>query len=270
MAHEHHTTTEVLDPVCGMTISPEDSVGHLEHKGQTYYFCNESCLDSFKADPQRYLEPKVDTPPPAGSESIEYTCPMDPEVRQLGPGTCPKCGMALEPVTVVPGEQENPELRDMTRRFWISVVLTSPILALMVSEMLPGQPMQRMLGPTALTWLQFLLATPVVLWCGYPFFVRGVQSVVNRSLNMFTLIALGTGAAYVYSVAATLFPGVFPESFRDHHTGALALYFDPGASRAQPDFERIESAPQPGAEDGACHPWRWPGRRHQHRCGEDW
>jgi P-type Cu+ transporter len=265
MAHEHHTTTEVLDPVCGMTISPEDAVGHLEHHGRTYYFCNESCLEKFKADPKRYVEPEAAPQPLAGSSGVEYTCPMDPEVRQLGPGSCPKCGMALEPVTVLPQatrteytcpmhpeivrdepgscpicgmaleprtvsvEEDNPELRDMTKRFRVSVVLTIPILALMVSEMLPGRPLQELFGPAALLWVQFALASPVVIWGGWPFFVRGLQSVLNRHLNMFTLIALGTGAAYGYSVAATLFPGLFPESFRDHHTGALAVYFEPAA-----------------------------------------
>lgn len=321
MKHEHHTATEVVDPVCGMTIAPEDSVGHveregktyhfcsssckekfqadplrytvgaseaaapqlhhdpvcgmdieskdatgtLEHEGKTYHFCGNSCVDKFKADPKRYLEAPQLQKVPSGSESIEYTCPMDPEVRQLGPGTCPKCGMALEPATVAPPqarteytcpmhpeivraepgscpicgmaleprtvvlEEDNPELRDMTRRFWVSAILTLPMLALMVSEMLPAKPLQMLLGPTALLWGQFLLSTPVVLWGGWPFFVRGWQSVVNRNLNMFTLIALGTGASYAYSVIATLLPGLFPESFRDHHTGALAVYFEPAA-----------------------------------------
>jgi P-type Cu+ transporter len=322
MAHDdHHTATEVIDPVCGMAISPEDAVEHAEYEGQTYYFCNPSCLEKFKADPARYVGAKTESvslnlhhdpvcrmdiaaedavgareyrgrlhyfcsasciekfeadpekyvlpthapAPPPGSDTVEYTCPMDPEVRQLGPGNCPKCGMALEPATVAPPairteytcpmhpeivrsepgncpicgmaleprsvvlEEDNPELRDMTRRFWVSVGLTLPILALMVSEMIPGKPLQNLLGPVALLWVQFILASPVVLWGGWPFFVRGWQSVVNRRLNMFTLIALGTGAAYGYSVAATLFPGIFPESFRDHHTGALAVYFEPAA-----------------------------------------
>src|SRR5262249_1982376 len=144
------------------------------------------------------------------------------------PGSCPICGMALEP-REVSLEEVNPELVDMTRRFWISAVLTLPVLAFMISEMLPGKPLQTLLGPEALLSTQFGLASPVVLWGGWPFFVRGWQSLVNRRLNMFTLIALGTGASYVYSVAATLFPGAFPESFRDHHTGALAVYFEPAA-----------------------------------------
>ncbi|MCC7498797.1 MAG: heavy metal translocating P-type ATPase [Bryobacterales bacterium] len=266
MTHEHdETATEVLDPVCGMTIAPADAAGTLEHEGRLYYFCHESCLEKFKADPARYLHPGPAPVIDAGSRHAEYTCPMDPEVRQLGPGTCPKCGMALEPVTVAlpqtrtqytcpmhpeivrdePGncpicgmaleprsivvEEDNPELRGMTRRFWVSVGLTLPILALMVSEMLPGKPLQMLLSPAALTWGQFLLAAPVVLWGGWPFFVRGWQSVINRHLNMFTLIALGTGAAFFYSVLATLMPGLFPESFRDPHTGAIAVYFEPAA-----------------------------------------
>ena len=253
------------DPVCGMDIAAEDAAGTAEHKGKLYYFCSPSCVEKFKADPERYLHPRPAETPPPGSEAVEYTCPMDPEVRQLGPGTCPKCGMALEPASVAmpqtrtqytcpmhpeivrdePGscpicgmaleprsvvvEEDNPELRDMTRRFRWSAILTAPILALMVSEMMPGKPLQMLLGPTALVWVQFLLATPVVLWGGWPFFVRGWQSVVNRHLNMFTLIALGTGAAFLYSVAATVMPGIFPESFRDHHTGAIAVYFEPAA-----------------------------------------
>ena len=155
---------------------------------------------------------------------------MHPEIVRQGPGSCPLCGMALEPraLTLETLEEENPELRDMSRRFFWSAALTAPIIALMISEMLPEKPLQRLLGPGA-SWVQFLLATPVVLWGGYPFFERGYRSLVNRSLNMFTLIALGTGAAYGYSVAATLFPGLFPDSFRDHHTGALAVYFEPAA-----------------------------------------
>jgi Cu+-exporting ATPase len=158
----------------------------------------------------------------------EYTCPMHPEIVRSEPGSCPICGMTLEPRDVTT-EDVNPELVDMTRRFWVSVGLTIPVLAFMVSEMLPGKPLQILLGPNALLRSQFAFATPVVLWAGWPFFVRGWQSLVNRHLNMFTLIALGTGTAYLYSVVATLFPGIFPESFRDHHTGALAVYFEPAA-----------------------------------------
>jgi len=268
MEHRHTVpaaveTDEVLDPVCGMTITRDEAVGNVEYRGETYYFCNESCLERFKESPESYVGGQKPAPKEA-PPGTEYTCPMDPEVRQIGPGNCPKCGMALEPVTVAapqvrteytcpmhpeivrdaPGacpicgmaleprtvttEERNPELEDMTRRFWISAVLTLPILALMISEMLPGQPLQHIFGSRALAWSQFALATPVVLWGGWPFFERGWASVVNRHLNMFTLIALGTGAAYVFSVAAVLVPGVFPDAFRGHD-GALPLYFEPAA-----------------------------------------
>ena len=272
MREEHHhdhaahgAPAEVLDPICGMTISPEDAVGTHTHRGIRYHFCSPACLEKFKADPELYLTALGEESPSQSGEQAEYICPMDPEVRQLGPGTCPKCGMALEPATFAaprtkieytcpmhpeivrgePGscpicgmalepreittEEVNPELTGMTRRFRASVVLTVPILALMVSEMLPGKLFQTLLGPAALLWLPFAFATPVVLWGGWPFFVRGWQSVMNRHLNMFTLIALGTGTAYFYSLVATLFPGLFPESFRDPHTGALAVYFEPAA-----------------------------------------
>lgn len=264
--HEHPATVQShRDPVCGMDVDPSNAAGTVEHAGQKYYFCSESCVTKFKADPNKHLGSKKTDISSSGMENVEYTCPMHPEIRQIGPGSCPKCGMALEPVNIAPPitrtewtcpmhpeivrsepgscpicgmaleprtvavEEDNAELRSMTRRFWVSVALTSPILALMISEMLPGKPLQTWLGPQALLWVQFILATPVVLWGGWPFFVRGWQSVVNRHLNMFTLIALGTGAAYLYSVVATLFPGIFPESFRDHHTGALAVYFEPAA-----------------------------------------
>jgi len=222
-----------LDPVCGMTVSPARAAGHHEHEGTTYYFCGKGCLERFRADPEKYRKPAIpieEVAPPAPAPGAEWTCPMHPEIVQKGPGSCPLCGMALEPrtLTLETLEEDNPELRDMSRRFLGSAALTAPILALMISEMLPGKPLQRFLGPGAV-WIQFLLATPVVLWGGFPFFERGYQSIVNRSLNMFTLIALGTGAAYAYSVAATLFPGLFPDSFRDHHTGAIAVYFEPAA-----------------------------------------
>ena len=224
------TSPEHIDPVCGMIVDPAHAAGSHEYNGKAYYFCSPSCLERFKKDPAAFIhdqKPSAAAQPP-GSEQVEYTCPMHPDIVRSEPGFCPICGMALEPRSVVL-EEENPELRDMTRRFWVSVALTFPILALMVSEMLPGQPLQRMLGLAALAWVQFILATPAVLWGGWPFFVRGWQSVVNRHLNMFTLIALGTGSAYLYSVVAMLFPDIFPNSFRDHHTGALAVYFEPAA-----------------------------------------
>jgi P-type Cu+ transporter len=254
---------EVVDPVCGMTIDPADAAGHTEHEGQTYYFCNPSCLERFEADPGRYLDPgRKEAARPAGAGAAEYTCPMDPEVRQRGPGACPKCGMALEPVDAAPVsrvewtcpmhpeivreepgpcpicgmaleprtvllEEKNPELEDMTRRFRISSLLTLPILAFMLADLLPGHPLDRWLPAGSRHWLELALATPVVLWGGWPFFVRGWASIVNRHLNMFTLIALGVGAAYAYSVVAILAPGLFPDSFRMN--GQIAVYFEPAA-----------------------------------------
>ncbi len=201
------------DPVCGMKVNPATAAGRHEYQGQTYYFCNQRCLDKFRANPEAVLHPAHQ---PALPSDIEYTCPMHPEVVQLGPGTCPKCGMALEPKTFTLAniDAENPELTEMRRRFWFSLVLTLPVFMLAMSEMLPGQPVHNALGHTVVTWLQFALATPVVLWGGWPFFERGWASVVNRSPNMFTLIAIGTGAAFGYSVLATLAPGLFPASFR--------------------------------------------------------
>ena len=254
---------DLIDPVCGMTVTPDDAAGQFEHRGDTYYFCSTHCLERFRESPDRFLEPGLTSAQPPAAEGIEYTCPMDPEVRQIGPGACPKCGMALEPVEAQaetrveytcpmhpdivrsePGacpicgmaleprtvtvEAENPELADMTRRFRISSLLTLPLLAFMVSDMLPGRPIERALGARAVTWLQFVLATPVVLWGGWPFFVRGWASIVNRHLNMFTLIAIGTGAAFAYSVAATVVPGIFPDAFRGHG-GQIAVYFEPAA-----------------------------------------
>lgn len=221
------------DPVCGMMVDPEKAAASTQYNDTAYYFCSKGCATKFEADPERYLRPQLVTltpsnPPSASvtnastsvTNGVEYTCPMDPEVRQIGPGTCPKCGMALEPATLsfesLETEQPNPELIDMTRRFWICVLFTAPILASMFLAAFPA-------------WLQLALATPVVLWGGWPFFVRAWQSILNRSPNMFTLIGLGTGAAYGYSLLATLAPGIFPEQFRDHHTGQLALYFEPAA-----------------------------------------
>ncbi len=263
MNHEHQTATEVLDPVCGMSIAPEDATGTVEYKGKTYYFCNPSCEEKFHEHPENYVgaERPASAAVPAG---VEYTCPMDPEVRQIGPGSCPKCGMALEPATIAPpqtrteytcpmhpeivrnepgacpicgmaleprevtGEEVNPELVDMTRRFWASVALTIPILAFMVSDLLPLDPLTHWLGMAASRWIQFALATPVVLWGGWPFFERAWTSVKNRSLNMFTLIGLGTGAAYLYSVFALLFPQAIPESFRTMGS-QVPVYFEPAA-----------------------------------------
>jgi Cu+-exporting ATPase len=254
------TTPEVLDPVCGMTILPEDAAGHLTYKGATYYFCNESCLERFRQDPEPFLHPSA--PPALSPDGTEYTCPMDPEVRQIGPGPCSKCGMALEPAAPVPLtrtewtcpmhpeivrdapgacpicgmaleprtvtlEARNPELDDMTRRFRISLALTAPILAMMAAEIVAGERLHHAVSMTLRNWVELALATPVVLWGAAPFFARGWTSIVSRHLNMFTLIALGVGAAYGYSVVATIAPRIFPESFRV--AGQVAVYFEPAA-----------------------------------------
>jgi Cu+-exporting ATPase len=227
-ASHGHEPAEVLDPVCGMTIAPADAAGTAEYEGQTYYFCNESCLEQFRADPAKFIDPDRRSEAVAALDAeAEYTCPMHPEIRQKGPGSCPICGMALEPVTVTLDDQPNEELVDMTRRFVWGVVLTAPILALMIDEFIPGHPLHRLIPADAINWLELALATPVVMWAGWPFFVRGWSSLVSRHLNMFTLIALGVGAAYGYSVVATLAPGLFPASFR--MGGEVAVYFEPAA-----------------------------------------
>jgi Cu+-exporting ATPase len=211
-----------------MSISPDDAVGHVDHEGHTYYFCSESCREQFRADPARFLNREPMKPATAAADlEVEYTCPMHPEIRQKGPGSCPICGMALEPVAISLDEQPNEELVDMSRRFRWSLVLTAPILALMVAEFLPGQPLHHLLPSGALNWIELALATPVVLWGGWPFFRRGWASVLSRHLNMFTLIALGVGAAYTFSVVATIAPGLFPDSFLMN--GAVAVYFEPAA-----------------------------------------
>jgi P-type Cu+ transporter len=257
---------DVVDPVCGMQIRPADAVGQQEYRGATYYFCSPSCQEKFAAHPEAYVGPEPHAhgaPSRPGGDTREYTCPMDPDVRQIGPGTCPKCGMALEPASAAPAtrtewtcpmhpeivrdgpgacpicgmaleprtvtlEEQNPELQDMTRRFTWSLVLTAPILFAMLADLIPGQPLMHVIPSAAMAWGQLLLATPVVLWGGWPFFVRGWASVVNRHLNMFTLIALGVGAAYGYSVVATVAPEVFPPSFQTH-AGQVAVYFEAAA-----------------------------------------
>ncbi len=267
------STTVVLakklatDPVCGMTVDPANAES-VEYKEAKVYFCSKGCAAEFQAEPAKYLQPKQDIPLvqvlKTGEPKADYTCPMHPEVHQLGPGSCPKCGMALEAATVVapasrteytcpmhpeivrdqPGncpicgmaleprdvttDTANPELVNMTRRFWIGVALTFPLLVVMVSDILPGHPIQHLLSGALLGWIEFTLATPVVLWAGWPFFERGWESVRHRSPNMFTLIAIGAGSAYLYSVAAVVAPGIFPASFRDM-SGNLGLYFEAAA-----------------------------------------
>ncbi|MCA1560151.1 MAG: cadmium-translocating P-type ATPase [Acidobacteria bacterium] len=212
--------TPVIDPVCGMEVDPSTDL-RAEHGGQTYFFCHPSCRDRFAADPPSFLTPRK---PAAAIPGAVYTCPMHPEVRQIGPGSCPICGMALEPETVSANEGPNHELIDMTRRFWIAAVLGLPVMLLAMADMITPGTSQQFLSPPAANLLQLALATPVVLWAGWPFHVRAWASIVNRSPNMFTLISMGVGAAYLYSVAATLVPQAFPAGFAMH--GSVEPYFD--------------------------------------------
>uniref|UniRef100_UPI0031585336 heavy metal translocating P-type ATPase n=1 Tax=Methylobacterium sp. 092160098-2 TaxID=3025129 RepID=UPI0031585336 len=211
-----------------MTVDPATTPHRAEHEHETFHFCSASCRSKFVADPRRYLRPPQDDAmhPSAAAPGNIYTCPMHPEIRQDQPGNCPICGMALEPLTPTNEPAENAELKDMGRRFWVGLVLTLPLFALEMGGHLTG--LVDRLGLQTLNSIQFVLATPVVLWAGWPFFERGWRSLVTRRLNMFTLIALGTGAAYLYSVAATLAPGVFPEALRGHD-GAVPAYFEAAA-----------------------------------------
>ena len=232
--HEHHAhdqasrrhaeaSTVIIDPVCGMKVDPATSRHRHDCKGQTWHFCSNGCRAKFATDPDKYLKPKVEAPPaPAGTI---YTCPMHPEIRQVGPGSCPICGMALEPLLATADAGPNPELVDMNRRFWIGLVLALPVVALEMGGHLFGLPHSLEVNSN---WLQLVFATPVVLWAGWPFFVRGWSSLLNRSLNMFTLVAMGTGVAYLYSVVGTLAPQLFPPAFRDMH-GMVAVYFEAAA-----------------------------------------
>ena len=263
---------KVIDPVCGMSVEPESAAGSYEYDGKTYYFCSKHCLHKFQSEPTRFIKQQESSPRiraevatrGAAEAGEEYTCPMHPEVRQSSPGSCPKCGMALEPVTIkapttkteftcpmhpeivrdepgfcpicgmaleprtVTGDEANEELVDMTRRFKIGLMLTIPLFLIAMSDLIPGQPLQHAVSIRLLKYIQLALATPVVLWAGWPFFVRGWASVVNRSLNMFTLIAIGTGVAYWYSVVATFFPSLFPASFRGHGDD-VGVYFEVSA-----------------------------------------
>ena len=223
----------VKDPVCGMTVDPAHAAGSYEYGGTKWYFCNLRCLEKFRAEPEKYTGAKPETaphePPAAVTPGATYTCPMHPEILRNGPGSCPICGMALEPRVVTLEQEENPELADMRRRFRASVILTAPLVLLSMGAMVVGAPTAHYFAEPAEVWIEFLLATPVVLWGGWPFFERAWASIVHRSPNMFTLIGMGTGTAYVYSVAATLFPSMFPDSFRGHG-GEVAVYFEPAAA----------------------------------------
>ena len=223
--HHHHDNAAegVIDPVCGMTVDPHTAKHRADYRGHTYYFCSAGCREKFVADPQKYLGARQAETVPEGTI---YTCPMHPQIRQVGPGSCPICGMALEPEIAGTEVGPNPELVDMTRRFWIGLVLSLPVVALEMGGHLTN--LHMLLGKNLSNWIQFVLATPVVLWAGWPFFVRGWQSLVTRNLNMFTLIAMGTGVAWLYSVVAVLMPNLFPAAFRDTE-GAVAVYFEAAA-----------------------------------------
>jgi Cu+-exporting ATPase len=234
MAHDHHGHDHgdaaaaeggVRDPVCGMTVDPHTAKHRHQHKGHAYYFCSAGCRSKFAADPEKYLDKESRAAEPVPEGTI-YTCPMHPEIRQPGPGSCPICGMALEPEIATADSGPNPELADMSRRFWIGLALTLPVVALDMGAHIVGG--HGFIDQTLSNWIQFAFATPVVLWAGWPFFVRGAQSVATRNLNMFTLIAMGTGVAWLYSVVATVAPGVFPAAFRGHG-GAVAVYFEAAA-----------------------------------------
>jgi Cu+-exporting ATPase len=213
-----------IDPVCGMTVDPATAKFHADHEGVAYSFCSAGCQAKFVVDPAKYLD-KPAAPAPAVPGAI-YTCPMHPQIRQVGPGNCPICGMTLEPVTMSAEPEANPELDDMTRRFWIGLALTAPLLVLDMGGHFLG--LHRLIPEKTASWIELALATPVVLWAGLPFFKRGWDSVLRRSLNMFSLISLGTGAAYGYSLFALFAPGIFPAGFRGAG-GAVAVYFEPAA-----------------------------------------
>ncbi len=231
-----------IDPVCGMNVSPDSAATSLGHAGREYLFCSSGCADKFRKDPDRYLKepdpehPKslsmhgwgpdgsAGMPKEPGRPDVIYTCPMHPEIRQIGPGDCPKCGMALEPLEAA-SEQDASELRDVTRRFWIATVLTAPLLVYAMGRTIFGHSFEGLIGPATSQWIELVLASPVVLWCAWPFFVRGVRSIRALSPNMWTLISIGVSIAYVFSVVATTVPRLFPESLRDE-AGRVGVYFE--------------------------------------------
>lgn len=224
--HDGHGHAKVKDPVCGMMVDPTTTPHSTVHIGHTFHFCSARCKEKFAADPHAYMAPGE--PKPVPEPGTIYTCPMHPQIRQSQPGSCPICGMALEPLVAVGEEKPNPELVDMTRRFWISLVFAVPVLILEMGGHIPGLMIHQWIDPKIALWIQFFLATPAVVWGGYPFFQRGAISLVTRHLNMFTLIGLGTGAAYIYSVAVILFPEAFPSGFRTAE-GTVAVYFEAAA-----------------------------------------
>ncbi len=216
----------VTDPVCGMTVDPATSKHRFEHAGTAYHFCSAGCRSKFEADPAKHLAPKPEAVP--AKPGAIYTCPMHPQIRQVGPGSCPICGMALEPVEVTADAGPNHELADMTRRFWVGLALALPVFILEMGSHVPALGLDRLVPMQASIWVQLVLSTPVVLWAGWPFFQRAWASLVSRNLNMFTLIALGAGAAYLYSLVATFAPGLFPAGFRGMG-GTVAVYYEAAA-----------------------------------------
>ncbi len=224
--HDHHANHRAIatDPVCGMPVDPHTAKHCAEHDEQTYYFCSVRCHDKFVAEPDIYRVDKI--PVEESTSGTTYTCPMHPQIRQIGPGSCPICGMALEPAEVSLDDAPNPELSDMTRRFWTALILTIPVFVLEMGGHLIG--LTHLISTQTSNWIQLPLATPVVLWAGWPFFVRGWQSIENRALNMFTLIAMGTGVAWIYSIVATVAPDLFPDAFRSSD-GSVAVYFEAAA-----------------------------------------
>jgi Cu+-exporting ATPase len=220
-------TIGYTDPVCGMDVSAPSDERKFEYEGKTYFFCSSSCLQKFKNAPEKYLG-KTEKPQKAAPHPGSYTCPMHPEVLQDHPGACPICGMALEPKIAAADEQENQELILMTRRFWVCLVLTVPVFLLAMSDIIPGQPLQKMVSMKVLIWIEFVLAIPVVLWGAWPFYIRGWRSIISLRFNMFTLISLGIAVAFIYSVVATLAPQIFPETLRNEN-GLVSVYFEAAA-----------------------------------------
>src|SRR6185503_4486220 len=229
-------TKLALDPVGGMTVDPHRAAGSYDYRGNTYYFCSTHCLHRFRENPEQFLQKsalpqatiQIQQRQAKTQPGQQFTCPMHPEIVRDGPGSCPICGMALEPVTVSLEDEANPELVDMTRRFWVCLLLTIPVFALGMSDLIPGQPLQHSIGQSTLNWVQLLLATPVVLWGAAPFFERAWYSVINRSLNMFTLIGLGIAVGYSFSLIAVIAPRLFPTTFRGHG-GTVPVYFEAAA-----------------------------------------
>jgi P-type Cu+ transporter len=227
--HSHDGSSDhATDPVCGMAVEPEKTEHHARHDARDYHFCSGGCKTKFVADPEYYISGKhreAQDNTPAGTI---YTCPMHPEIRQEGPGSCPICGMALEPEEFSLETGPDPEYIDMRKRFWVSAVFSLPLFIYAMGDLIPGEPFKTWFDPSVAQWLQFLLATPVILWGAWPFFVRGVQSVKTMNLNMFTLIGLGVAVAYIFSVVATFLPNIFPVAFRGHD-GNVAVYYEAAA-----------------------------------------